>query len=212
MKASDVWLQVGERIGFYTHASSRDIPEAPGVYGWFLPLHLYSDEAAELIDQVQAFLRFETSTEDGQRNTDAAAELNWERFDLNIHTSPKVSLSDGFRAQFGNMCADERQREPFSFALMAASILMPPLYVGKADSLRQRYLQHVGGGSPYQNNFHNRFSRFVSNRGMSLRVKDLLFVAIPLPDEVQAALKGLKLNELLERIVLSIANPPFSIR
>lgn len=212
MKAIDVWLQAQQRVGFYTQATSRDIPEMSGIYGWFLPLYLYHADPVELINEVHGFLRFETSNDTGVRESSAKAELNWERFDLNIKASPKVAISSDFDTEFRAMCSRQERREPFSFALMAASILMPPLYLGKADSLRQRYLQHVIGGSPTENNFHNRFTRFAELRELPVRVKDLLFVAVPLPDEIHKALKVWKLNQLLEKIVINMASPPFSIR
>ena len=95
---------------------------------------------------------------------------------------------------------------------MEASLLMPPLYVGKADNLRVRYTQHVEGAGPEANVFHTRFTTFARSVGLPLTVSDLLFVCIRTDPDTDRALRDANVNELLEHILMQLCQPPFSMR
>ena len=44
---NDIWRNVSSQIGFFTKETATDIPEVPGIYGWFLPLWIYRDNLTE---------------------------------------------------------------------------------------------------------------------------------------------------------------------
>jgi hypothetical protein len=95
---------------------------------------------------------------------------------------------------------------------MEASILMPPLYVGKADYLKARYSQHVAGVGGGANVFHTRFTRFATSQDIPLSVQDLLFVCIKADPTIESVFRGANLNILLEHVLMLLCRPPFSMR
>ena len=86
------------------------------------------------------------------------------------------------------------------------------LYVGKADSLCVRYDQHVNGTGRDEGNFHGRFNEYSHRIGLGIRVRDLLFVCVRTTPVDARVLRRMKLNKLLEMVVMRLASPPFSVK
>jgi hypothetical protein len=209
MSLSDVWRDVGGRIGFYTKETASEIPEAAGCYAWFLPLWIYADDLPRLLAFADSVLRFDARTGNRVRGR---LEFNWEALDLSVEKVPNRGLSDDRIAEWAAALKNSEQRNALAKSMMEASILMPPLYVGKADNLRARYEQHVAGNSEQANTFHRRFVEHVRAQDVALELSDLLFVAIQTGRGTNETLRDAHLNELLEKILMLLCRPPFSIR
>lgn len=206
-----LWATVAERIGFFSKETAQQIPSIPGVYGWFIPLWMYRSEPVEFIDLVQAVVR----AEEGQLNRELTARIEdrWENVDVRLLRSAKSGVTDQFQEDWRTVQSDPQCRAAFERALMEASILMPPLYVGKADDLRVRYEDHVTGRNPHSNTFFKRFSSVAESLHLSVEISDLLFVCIrasaPESADPEAARR---INRLVEQTLMRLARPPFSLK
>jgi hypothetical protein len=138
--------------------------------------------------------------------------LNWDVIDLELRRVAAAEATPGLQKQWAQVMALPDVRAVFERSLMEASIFMPPLYVGKADNLRERYEQHVEGARAGVNTFHNRFTEFARRNSMTLSLSDLLFVCVETPLEDNRLLRALGLNELLEQLLMRLCRPPFSMR
>jgi hypothetical protein len=209
MNLPDIWRAVGNRIGFFTKETKSEIPEAPGCYAWFIPLWIYSEDLRQLVRHLTRVLLYEP-IDGGKR--EHIMKFNWDAVSVQVEKVPNVAVTDAKEAEWRRIMGDQQLRAAFEQALMEASLLMPPLYVGKADNLRVRYTQHVDGVGPQANVFHNRFTTFARSVGLPLTVSDLLFVCIKTDPETDRALRDANVNELLEHILMQLCRPPFSMR
>ena len=114
------------------------------------------------------------------------------------------------RQAWRDMLQDGSLRQSFSEGLMEASILMPPLYVGKADNLRARYHQHVDDNPGDPSDFHRRFDEYAAQADLGLSVHDLLFVCVLTGHAKNKHLRSYGLNDLLEQVVMRLSGPAFS--
>ena len=62
-----------------------------------------------------------------------------------------------------------KTRTALPHLLIEASLLMPPLYVGRTNCLTRRYSEHVRNSN---GNFHRRFTRHTAALGIALPVSD----------------------------------------
>jgi hypothetical protein len=209
MNLPDVWRAVGTRIGFFTKETRNEIPEAPGCYAWFIPLWLYSEDLPQFLEKLSKVMLYDP-VKQGRR--EVTAKFLWDAVSVHLEKHPNISTTEAREAEWRGVMADPHLRRAFEQALMEASILMPPLYVGKADSLRARYTQHVDGVGPEANVFHTRFMTFAKATGLPLAVSDLLFVCIKTDAETDRTLRDANVHELLERILMQLCRPPFSMR
>lgn len=209
MNLPDVWREVGRRIGFFTKETKSGIPEAPGCYAWFIPLWIYSEDLSQLVDHLSRALLYDPVTR-GKR--ELVAKFNWDAMSVQLEKLPNVSVTEAKAADWRRIMGDRELRAAFEQALMEASILMPPLYVGKADNLRARYIQHVEGVGMEANVFHTRFTAFAQSVGLPLTVSDLLFVCIKTDPDTDRALRDANVNELLEHLLMQLCRPSFSMR
>jgi len=208
-----LWLDVSKVIGFFTKESASRIPEDPGCYAWFLPLWRIGTDISAFIDFVDRFLLYDAGVK-GNRSGSCSIHFTWETYNLEASASscPRATISDARQQRWAEMINNPKDRNVFDSALMRASILLPPLYVGKANNLKIRYADHVFGRGSEDDNFFSRFSAFSSENQIGLEVSDLLFVAIPFPRAEEETLEKSRLNELLEYIINRLSRPPFGIR
>ena len=209
MALSDVWRDVSSRVGFFTKETSDQIPEGPGCYAWFIPLWIYSDDLKRLMTCLDGALRFDPKT---GGSVERVAEFNWDAIAVSVSKLGLRSMTKEREEDWLRTIADPALKSAFEQALMEASIFMPPLYVGKADNLKARYGQHVMGAGGKANVFHSRFSQFSDEQALPLEVSDLLFVCIKTRPDTNELLEEAKLNDLLERILMLLCRPPFSLR
>jgi len=93
-------------------------------------------------------------------------------------------------------------------SIMRATILMPPLYIGKAKNLNVRCGQHLRGGSASQ--FHDRFEQYAGVVGSYYKkISDLLFVCIGTTESEQTHDQQ-GLEAVIEDIMKCVGKPPYS--
>ena len=197
------------RLGFYTKETRERIPEEPGCYAWFLPLWFYSSDLNELMQIVGDVLGY-----DRKQEKEADAGFTWESVKLRVRRVAKIRATETIHSTWERVCADAQAKRELQQTMLEASLLMPPLYVGKTKNLRQRYLQHVEGNNS-GNDFHTRFTECASDLGLTIGVSDLLFVCIrteqksaQLPPEVAED----DLEGLVEQVLMQFCQPPFSLK
>tara|TARA_B100000315_G_scaffold260337_1_gene320950 strand:- start:3538 stop:4176 length:639 start_codon:yes stop_codon:yes gene_type:complete len=209
----DVWRDVDNRIGFNTYATSKFIPEEPGIYGWFIPLWppTNTESAQDYISRVGQYFLYD-STVKGPAEKKSDIKFSWEAFELNLRKKLNSETTEQLERRWDIMMSNEDLYNAFSAALMEASLLLPPLYIGKTNNLRERYFDHVKG-SNQRNDFHERFSEFAKITKFPISVGNLLFVSIKTSREVKNVFLDKKdsgLNNLLEQVVMRLARPAFS--
>lgn len=203
------------RVGFYVTDNSMSIPESAGIYGWFVPLYLYSDNLDEFTSIINSFFDHESGKELTKKEI---FDFNWSETEVRISKHRrKTTVDKSVQKRWDTMLASESKKTAFKQALMEATILMPPLYVGKAKNLKERYQQHAWGTAQddtEKNTFHTRFNSFVkSNESVKLKVDELLFVCITFNDDVEKDIKeDDELSKLLEQVLMKTICPPFSLR
>ena len=200
---------VDGRLGFYTKETRGQIPEIGGCYAWFLPLWFYRTDLDELIRLVSAILHY-----DHQSEKDIEAQFTWESIKLRVRRASRVRETQRIDEVWKQALEDDSARQMLQQTMLEASLLMPPLYVGRATNLRQRYVQHTEGYGD-GNIFHSRFAECVDRLRLSISVSDLLFVCVKTPKGLTAVLRDAGISdpeELIEQILMRFCRPPFSIR
>ncbi|MEX0943966.1 MAG: hypothetical protein WD002_15655 [Pseudomonadales bacterium] len=213
---SDVWRNVSSRIGFFTKETCAAIPETAGIYGWFVPLWILSDDLEEFIDTVKRLFDYEPVTplgdiEEGQR-VPVSAIFSSQIVSGYLKRQGRTSISPDKLQLWDAMLTDEGARKEFEIVLMEASLLNAPLYVGKTENLKDRYFQHVNERDPERNVFHNRFQRFSRFVDCPISVSDLLFVCIRTSSDTTTVFSDSRSSDLLEHVIMNLVNPPFSMR
>ncbi len=222
----DGWARPTGQLHIFTSLSKDEIPSTGGCYAWFLPLWILDDDLGVLLDVVNRIFRYEQEPE---RKLEAS--FTWERVGLRINRGAAVSPQPSSVDTWNRLLLEEhRGRSALERVLLEASLLMPPLYVGRAGDLQARYNQHVRGGGD-KNTFHNGFRDCLRRLGRemnesrlesALAVKDLLFVCVTdgskgdheneEPPPEGSLLDRPEVETLIEEILMTICRPPFSLK
>ena len=203
------FTSVDGRLGFYTKQTQERIPEIGGCYAWFLPLWFYRPTVGELISLVSAMYDYEYQPEQTLE-----ARFNWDSITLRLRRASRARDTRRIEQAWDQAMKNEAARNMLQTTMLEASLLMPPLYVGKAANLRRRYIQHTEGRGE-GNVFHSRFAECAERLQLSLSVSDLLFVCVKTPTELTTVLKAAGIEdpeELIEQILMRFCRPPFSIK
>lgn len=214
MSLQTVWYQLGKRVGFHTSETAQTIPEKPGIYAWFLPLHIFSDDLDSWIKMMQEVYLYDTDST-GKASAEVEHKFHWDILKIHLEKHPHKKVGEAMRVEWNKILKNKEQRRAFEHVLMEASVLMPPLYVGKTDNLKLRYEQHVEGSGREIDSFHSRFVEYAQKNNIPLMINDLLFVCIETDSQSTKALyssKNEKLNWLLEQVMMRVARPPFSVK
>lgn len=218
------WARPTGQLHIFTRLTSDEIPSAGGCYAWFLPLWILHDDLGVLLEVVNRIFRYE---QDPERKLEAS--FTWERVGLRVNRGAAVSPQPASVDTWNRLLDEHRCRSALERVLLEASLLMPPLYVGRAKDFSARYNQHVRGGGE-KNTFHNRFRECLRSLGRemndsrleALEVKDLLFVCVTdalkgdsgdqetEPD--RSLLARPEVEDLVEEILMTICRPPFSLK
>ena len=143
------------------------------------------------------------------------APFTWESIKLRVRRCAEIRINDEIRTIWQRVLANDETKKILQQTLMEASILMPPLYVGRTNNLKRRYLQHTGGDRLSKNNFHFRFMEYAEELEIKISVSDLLFVCIETQKDLDRIFLDMKENEfnvLIEQILMQFCRPPFSMR
>ena len=201
------WSNISNKISYYSHEMRDFIPESSGFYAWYFPLWLYEDELVEYIRAVTKVFAFEEKADGLDGYLNLKSDLNWSSIDIKIKTlGCQISpCSDSLISEWNAAMSSPDAKAVLAEAMMISSILMPPLYVGKANNLRSRYDQHTS-----ESGFKLRFESFIKKCGLQISVSDLIFCAVELESGTNMKLKNRELNELVEQVVMRMAAPPYS--
>ena len=199
------------RLAYYTKETQDRVPREPGCYAWFLPLWLYSENIDELV-HIASDLR----AYDSEPERLVQARFRWQALNMRVRRSSlDPPCGAGARATWNTIVRRQQSRDALQRILLEASLLMPPLYVGRARDLRRRYLQHISGTATDQNTFHSRFTAYAEQSGLSVAVSDLVFVCIVTPKDIVDALADVDeddLNDMFEQFLMRVCQPPFSMK
>lgn len=196
-------------LGFFTKDLKNSIPGVPGCYAWILPLWLYDEDLDRLLQLVCDLYCFEQPPK-----REIEAGFNWEYVRMDVERGAKVQVSEDMRKLWARVMTNSESKDALQYALMEATLLMPPLYVGRTNNLMRRYLQHTDEKASDHNTFGNRFREFASRVGLKIGVSDLVFACIQTTTKIDDKCVGVdetEMNRLIERILMGFCRPPFSL-
>lgn len=213
MNIIDIWIDVSKRIGFFTKENWNQIPEEPGIYAWFLPLWLYKEDLNELLEIVNEIFLYDAECKGIPQKT-VEINYNWSSVNLNLKDEYRLIITQELQENWKQSMQNEELKEAIAQTLMEASIFLPPLYVGKTIDLKNRYLQHRDGTPNQKNVFRNRFIEHSQKCSIKvpLLVSDLLFVCIPTSLKTSKLVSQEKVNTLVEKVLLQLCKPMFSVK
>ncbi len=216
MSVNDVWRRIDKQLGVYLKGSFDQIPKEAGVYAWFYPIKVSSYDLNELLRELS-----QVSNYDAKSGAHPAGkndiEFNWKTIKVYIEEGIRFNQipSPVYGAWDGIVNNEEKFLE-LRKALMSASILMPPLYIGKTINLRNRCSQHLKGGSDEKSGFHQRFEKYAEDKEFTTRkVEDLIFVCIRTQvHENQNNYNNAYDNphSIVEEILKATARPPYGVK
>lgn len=195
------------RLAFYTSETAHKIPEAPGCYAWFVPLWIYRNDLSALMTIIRDLRCYDEKTEER-----VTADFTWESVGLLVSRTEPVRPSRGAEATWSRLLSVSETRTALQRLLLEASLLMPPLYVGRTSNLNRRYTEHIRDTS---GGFNSRFSTHTKSINFPLPISDLLFACLCTDSDINKALGAVDdydLTVLLEHILMNACRPPFSIR
>jgi hypothetical protein len=209
MALNDVWRNINREIGIYWKGRFDQVPDVPGVYAWFYPLRITTSELAVFLGDIAKLFSFDAAR-NGLADGSAMLRFAWEEAGIDVKLRPTASALPADIIQIWNQVRTDPERfDRLRMVVMRGSLLMPPLYVGKARSLAVRCQQHLTGTG--KNDFHERFQQYAAAAELSARVvEDLVFAciqtgeAVDNPDE---AIEG-----LVEEILKRACRPKYSAR
>lgn len=202
--------QAGGRLGFYMSDQARDVPEHPGCYAWMLPLWLYRNDLGDFLSLASNVLNYESASK-----VCSNIPFSWEDIELVAHRHPRAKHTEAKAKTWKAVLQDGEAPAFLKETLLEASLFMRPLYVGKTDNLRRRYLEHVEGKDQWSNVFHARLSECARALNLKLRVVDLLFVSLKtpgIPQSLRDKVSDDEYNLLIEQVMMQLCQPPFSVR
>lgn len=215
MVLNDIWRTIGDEVGFFYEANFDEVPSSPGIYAWFYPLRILSrseDELARFVSNVQALLNYD-AVDRAAPSREAELPMSWWSWSIVAGKKPKpFHLSAPFKQAWIQIANSDELFLDFQQSLLKASILMPPLYVGKADNLNIRCGQHLSDTSG-ANTFHNRYEHFARHLNLPLRsVRQLIFACVRTGNQSQQGPHSVpQVHELIEGIMKSICAPPYGL-
>jgi hypothetical protein len=214
MSLNDELLSLDKKIKYYTLETFQNIPAEPGVYAWFYPLRLQGTDLARLIEEVNFVFNFCHENSESL-NSSVNFRMGWRDYFLKTELR-KLSDSSALIKDWNKFLEKQSDSDDSLEIIQAkkiifiASVMMPPLYIGKTVDLHSRCFQHILGNGE-NNIFHNRFERYVSsNNRISCRgVEELIFACI---STKQFGLDDKNYETLFEGILMNLIKPIFSIK
>lgn len=207
LRLNDVWRSVNKEVLFFTADTFKDVPAVAGIYAWFYPLRILTNNIDEFIEEVQLILNYDSETK-GAPFRESKSEINWETFIQKIEIHSKKADLSNFQHTWDEFTSDQKKFDELRKIIMKASILLSPLYVGKASNLKARCDQHINSTGK-DNTFHKRFEEYANKvNSKSKRVSDLLFVAIKTEESKGESEES---EKLIEGILKTLVKPKYSI-
>lgn len=210
MSLNDVWRNISQEIGIFWKGRWENVPNGPGVYGWFYPLRIATFDLSAFLDDISKVLSFD-AVFNGPVMQTLSAKLTWELIDVGVSLKPDLpKLPHDVVSRWSEIVSDPLAFDRLRRVVMRGSLLMPPLYVGKTKSLNVRCQQHLAGTG--SNDFHKRYEEFAQRMSLhAAEVNDLLFACIRTSkDDVSKdddAIEG-----LVEEILKRACRPKYSVK
>lgn len=205
--SDELWRELTtSRIGFFTSKTSAKIPNKPGVYAWILPLELNGD-ASSVIRKNKTILSYDSMAKDifcFEQET----EYQWQKIDVTLKTKTdyrRETTQEKYWSELESVLEKDDLKSMRQIFLLS-SLFTKPLYVGLTKNLYNRYQQHTTESD--KNSFNKRFESFSKEKGLNKSVKDLIFVGITLPLNLDEATIDKQLK-VLEYMLKNISGPVF---
>ena len=204
---TDVWRTIYDELGIHMD-NFEAIPAASGVYAWFYPLYVKPDfddfiEDIRKVHLYNAWTKGPLHLED----KDPLPRIGWFSVKRTIQLeNPPVDvreLREAWETLKGNDDDFFKLRQVF----MRASLLMPPLYVGKAGKLNERCNAHIRGASQFAKRYQARAQEL---KLRCRKVKDLILLTLKTPPIEEEG--GAAAEDLVERILNLVARPPYGMK
>jgi len=215
MRINDVWRNIGKEIGVFVKGQFDFVPMSPGVYAWFYPLRVTSLNLEQLLGELSDVFNYDAELEATPKHS-SIVPFTWNVIKLEVEQSKKdLIINDQLKKIWQDVISSPELFLELRKALMRASILMPPLYVGKTNCLHSRCSQHLN--DTRDGTFHSRFERYASTRGFSSsKISDLIFACITTDstgeDNETEINAHTDLEILLEAIMKFVSAPSYGIR
>lgn len=199
-----------ENIGFYTHRTSGQIPNVPGIYAWFLPIDIKGPLDAEIKRNKSFFVYDPVSRSTFNRTV--MDEVQWKKVKTSIEFTTAYRRQQKIERKWDTI-KERLPGEEFKAlrqVITLASIFSSPLYIGLTKSLSTRYEQHVEGSD--RNTFYKRFSDYVEEHQLKVSIRDLIFAGIPVnffPESSVSDISDEDLIFVVEYILKNIVGPVF---
>jgi len=217
-----LWQNFSDNIQFFTYKTRFRIPEESGLYAWYLPFHIWNGDISKAVNFYQAAMLYDSGVGDknkqfestGKAKRENEFKFNWDRINVSIEKLPSTRRTDF--PNWNKLKADEESYKSIEEALMKATILSRPLYVGRAKDIKVRYNDHINGNS----GFYKRFSAFIDDfnqnikiestedKTIPLKITDLIFAALPIGNVLETFDEDS--TTLIESVLMNIIQPPFS--
>jgi hypothetical protein len=214
LATNDVFYDLTKHIGVFWEDTFNDVPDVPGIYAWYYPLRIVSLELDPLLRELTTVFNFDSMV-GGPVKWQSDVTLCWRTVQLSATEAPRHhGLPAALIDRWKSLAGDETALASFRQQLLAASILLPPLYIGKAEKLQTRCFQHIRGSN--DNGFHSRFERFAKDHRLtSPRVEKLIFACVrvqhPAAPQTEETAEG-SAARLLESILQVAGCPPYGMR
>jgi hypothetical protein len=203
MSLNDIWRNVSSEIGFFTKETFDDVPVYPGIYAWFFPLRITTQDVDEFLRQVSTIFNYDSQVE-GKPLANTNFQLGWNQLSQTLTVENMETNLAELKKVWELYSRDKEEFDELRNVIMRSSIFIPPLYVGKSNNLRRRCFEHINGTKKGKN-FHQRYQDYaLQNKIPACKVSDLLFVCI------KTFKTKLKLEDLIEKIMLSLSKPAYS--
>ena len=207
---SDVWKTIEQDLRIFHSDNFDQIPSVSGVYAWFYPLHVTSYDLDEFLEEVRGVHLYD-ATEAGtpKLKRDGVARLGWSslKWDGFIQLeNPPTDISPTIRSAWEELKTDDGNFDSLRRVFMRASLLMPPLYVGKAKVLRDRCHRHIDGRSDFSTRYKKRAEQLELK---CQEVSDLLLVSLTTSE---VGKEDEEAEAVVEKVLNLVARPPYGIR
>jgi len=214
MPLDDVWKGIDKNVGFYWKGRFDSVPAAAGVYAWFYPLRVNTRCFDSFLDEVRrvhlyrAQRQKNSADDEDEENAATIIKLgSWSNLTMTTElTNPEwdPSKSNPIRSTWEDLVKDDEAFDRLRRILLSATLLMPPLYVGKAQNLRVRCNAHLN-----KSGFKKRFESYAREEKFPFtETKNLLLVTIK--TEIVAE-RDAEIKDLVEEILKLVGRPPYGI-
>ncbi len=203
----DVWRDFSKYISVYTKKNFDEVPRKPGVYAWFYPILLPGENRESITKDVTTALNYDSIGKDiPQKEEDF--KFAWEKTKVRISNHPNYEHSDTLESKWNDLIGNDESALHLEKILLVSSILMPPLYIGKANNLNVRCSQHVNTSD--DSSFRHRFESYTEKSKLYTQtVRDLIFVCIKTNEFGNEDENDEELQLSIEEILKFIGKPPY---